>query len=255
MSLQELGLRQINEALSLAVEKRAPVTLTIRQDDTWLTLASRFVAISGNRLVIELPVAEGHNPQHEFALAEKIGLAFKIKHHKHIFTATVAGVMEHKLDDGTGASMLAFCLPSRMQRLQRRMYYRADVPPNRVVRTSIWTGGRDSEPDSSRNASPIWSGRIVNLSAGGFQMVMPQPPSPTLEVGESMGVRIAFGNGQETVFADAQFRHIKQEGADWSLGFQFVALTQTPEGREALHILSQKISEFQHAAKPSAQAS
>ena len=91
------------------------------------------VAITGKGLLVEIPPVEADVPPHEFVPAEKLGVSFKLKHHKHIFTATVSGFQDFPLDDGGTMKTLALCLPVRMQRLQRRMFYRVDVPPNRVA--------------------------------------------------------------------------------------------------------------------------
>lgn len=250
MALQELNLRQINEAMSLASQKNVPVAITTRHEDAWLNFPSRMITVAGKCLLVELPPVEADVPPHEFVPAEKIGISFKLKHHKHIFTATVAGLQDHLLDNGEPMKVLALCLPTRMQRLQRRMFYRVDVPPNRVVRASFWLGSKDAEPNGTSETCPVWSGRVVNLSAGGFQLMSSTPLGPMLEVGDSVGVRLSFGTGQESAYADAQLRHVVLEtSGQWSIGFQFVGLTQTVDGRETLKFIGQKVSEFQQAAE------
>ena len=74
-----------------------------------------------------------------------------------------------------------------------------------------------------------------------------------LDVGDSVGVRLSFGSGQESVYANAQLRHVAAEGSgQWSIGFQFVGLTQTAEGRETLKFIGQKVTEFQQIAEQTA---
>jgi len=51
-ALQELSVRQINEALGLAVQKTVPVTITIRQDGAWVNYHSQMIAMTADRLVI-----------------------------------------------------------------------------------------------------------------------------------------------------------------------------------------------------------
>jgi c-di-GMP-binding flagellar brake protein YcgR len=244
--------KQITESLFLGSQKNVPITLTLRHDSMWLNFPSRMIAVAGKELLVELPPVEADVPAHEFVPAEKLGVSFKLKHHKHIFTATVAGLRNVPLDGGGSTQTLALCLPARMQRLQRRMFYRVDVPPNRVVRASFWLGGKDAEPNGTSDATPVWSGRVTNLSAGGFQLLSTTNLGPMLELGDSVGVRLTFGSGQESVYADAQLRHVVLESASqWSLGLQFVGLAQTPEGREALMFIGQKVSEFQQIAERS----
>ena len=94
--------------------------------------------------------------------------------------------------------MLVICRPSRMQRLQRRAYIRAEVPPNRIVRASFWLGGRTAEPTGGSPTTPVWSGRVVNLSAGGFQLHTDAAAASDVEIGDAVGVRVVFGMGGQS---------------------------------------------------------
>ena len=241
--LQELSIRQIDEALKLATQKQVPATITIPQSRAWVNYPSRMLAMTDTHLLIELPLPEANIAPHEFTPAEKLGLSFKLKHYKHLVSVTVAGIVDHRLGDVT-MKAISLCLPTRMQRLQRRAFLRVDVPANRVVRASFWMGGRNAEPQGP-SSMPVWTGRITNLSAGGFQLVCPPDRVARLDVGENIGVRIAFGSDDGTVYADAQFRHVEENDQGIVMGFQFLGLAQTPEGKEALRVISNKVAQFQ----------
>jgi len=241
--LQELSVRQIDESLKLAIEKQVPVTLAIQQGGVWLNFPSRLLSTTDKHMLIEFPPPEPGATPHEFTPAERLGISFKLKHYKHLVTATVVGVVD-TVTDGVAVKAVVLCLPTRMQRLQRRAFLRVDVPPNRVVRASFWLGGRKAEPQGASDM-PVWTGRVTNLSAGGFQLVCPADRAARLDVGENVGVRIAFGSGEGTVFADAQFRHSEEVASDIVMGFQFLGLAQTPEGKEALRVISTKVAQFQ----------
>ena len=241
--LQELSVRQIDESLKLATEKQVPVTITLQQDGTWVNIPSRLLALTEKHMLVELPLPEAGVATHEFTPAERIGMSFKLKHYKHLVLVTVAGIVNSPLP-GAVTQAVALCLPTRMQRLQRRAFLRVDVPANRVVRASFWLGGRAAEPQGA-SAMPVWTGRVTNLSAGGFQLVCPLDGAARLDIGENVGVRIAFGSGDGTVYADAQFRHLEENQQGVVMGFQFLGLAQTPEGREALRVISSKVAQYQ----------
>jgi len=242
--LQELSVRQIDESLVLAAEKQVPITITIQQNGVWVNYPSCLLGLAGNHLLIELPLPEPDVAPHEFTPAEKLGLSFKLRHYKHLLTATVAGIVNHRLGDMT-VKAISLCLPTRMQRLQRRAFLRVDVPANRVVRASFWLGGRSAEPQGA-SSLPVWTGRVTNLSAGGFQLLCPYDSTAKLEVGENVGARIAFGSSDGTVYVDAQFRHLESDGVhDVIMGFQFLGLAQTAEGKEALRVISNKVAQYQ----------
>ncbi|MBN1943991.1 MAG: PilZ domain-containing protein [Phycisphaerae bacterium] len=239
--MQDLNIRQIGESLHDAVERHIPLSLSV-QTDGWVNLHSRFLAVRDDKLLVELPILDDGVP-HEFVPAEKVALSFKLKHHKYLSSARVAGLDKWRLEDGTDISVLSLCYPMQMQRLQRRSFTRVEVPAGRIVRVSFWSGDKNSEPARPSGAGGVWAGKVVDLSAGGFQAVLSDEAE--LEEGQTVGVRLAFGPGETSVYCDAQFRHgIKQADGSWSLGFQFIGLAQTDAGRDVLRTLGRKMNEF-----------
>jgi len=246
--LQHLGNQQIDEVIRSAAERQVPATVTVRGQKGWVNLRSRVLDIREGHLWLEFPTSENGSPPHEFSPADKAGVSFKLKHHKHVFTGTVAASDQTQAEDGSPIGVLRVCCPTKMHRLQRRAFIRVDVPDNRVVRASYWSGGCEAEPDPPSALQPIWFGRVSNLSAGGFQVIGDEQALAVLDVGETVGVRIIFGAGGETVYADAQFRHVQQTEGQKLLGFQFVGLAQTTPGREALQLIGSKVAEYQRGA-------
>lgn len=245
--MQELNIRQIDDAITQAVEKHIPLTLSIN-DGGWLNLHSRFVDICEKHILVVPPnKTDGEN--YEFSLAEKIAFSFKLKHHKYLSNARVAGLQEVSKEDGTVDLALALCFPMHMQRVQRRSFTRVNVPTGRIVRVSFWPGGVDSEPTASTGDNPVWSGSVIDLSAGGFRCIVTGEKAPFLESGQTVGVRLGFGQGQGSLYSDAQFRHCDTSGHKYSLGFQFLGLAHTAEGREVLRAIGQKMCEFARATR------
>ena len=253
-TLQELNHQQMNEAIRAGAERNVPATVTIRADESWRNLQSRLITLRDEHLLITMPRGDTGRWSHSFSPADKIGLSFKLKHHKHIFSATVAGTAH---DDGAEPSepMLSLCWPTRMHRLQRRVFLRVDVPENRIVRASFWLGGSEAEPAGTSPDRPVWSGRVSNLSAGGFQVFTDPEAARALEVGEPLGVRLVFGAGRDTVYADAQFRHVEHRGEQTLAGFQFLGLAHSSKGRQALQVITTKVSQFQKIQNPRARRS
>ena len=248
-NLRDLPCHQINEAIGSALERKVPVAVTFQHDGAWWSVHSRVVHVEGAHLLLEFPRTQDGQAVPALQPADRAGVSFKLKHHKHIFTATVVGVEEAPDPNGGGSMrVLRVCSPTKMLRLQRRMFQRVDVPPNRIVRASFWLGGCSDEPSGTTPDRPVWSGRVVNLSAGGFQVATGDDVGPSLEVGDNVGVRIAFGAADETVYANAQFRHLEEVGGQRHLGFQFVGLAQSHEGRDALQLIGGKVAQYQREA-------
>jgi len=245
--LQELAADQIAELIEMAGQRSIPMLITVRANNTWVNLHSRALGTRGSHLLLAMPPTEEDVPPHEFVPAERIGVSFKLKHHKHIFAVTVVGQERITFDDGAEWPVLAVVMPTRMQRLQRRAYIRADVPPNRIVRASLWLGGCDCEPAGASPEHPVHFGTVKNISAGGLQLETDSASACDLEAGDLVGMRLVFGTSGETVYADAQFRHREPSGGKTLMGFQFLGLTETPDGRVVLQVISAKVAEFQKA--------
>jgi c-di-GMP-binding flagellar brake protein YcgR len=284
--LQELDLDQINEVLEQASQRQLPVTITVRLENRWANYPSRILAVRDEHILLERPMGDpnlgqtprsrgpqgagdsadampenGQSPEpHEFVPAERIGLAFKLKHYKHVFCVTITGFENAELppsgpaggeaqtsyDTPLVVTALQVCCPTRMQRLQRRAFLRATVPPNRIVRASFWPGGWQDEPTSASAQTPVWLGTVSDISAGGLQILTDANIASALHGENSVGMRLVFGAGDQTVYADAQFRHVEPAGDKALVGFQFVGLAQTPQGRHALDLISRKVGEYHH---------
>jgi hypothetical protein len=246
--LQDLAIEEINEAIADAVERNVPLTVTIKDGSQWITLHSRFVENRDGRVLIEPPQVDDDVPPREFAPADRLGVSFKLKHYKHITNVTVAGVEQLPLEGGQAMPVLSVVSPSKMQRAQRRAYLRAEVPDNRVVRASFWLGGCDAEPAGGDLDNPVWAGQVRNISAGGVQVEADPEAVRMIEIGEMVGMHISFGPGQESVRVDAQFRHLEKVGQDFLLGFQFLGLEATEEGKKTLVSISNKVTEIRNDA-------
>ena len=233
-ALQELGLHEIGEVIQLACAKRTPITITLRDQRDWINLHGCLVERDAQHVVIE------PHPEIPWPLTptegQTVGISLKLKHHKYVFMAVVASGPDH---------ILTLERPARMQRLQRRAYLRADIPPGCIVRASFWLGCRQSEPMGASPDRPVWSGRLSNLSAGGFMLNTSDTSVDVLEEGDQVGVRLLFGAGQEAIYADASIRHVDVSGLDAEIGFQFVGLEQSEEGKNVLATIGQKVVLFQ----------
>jgi len=242
--LQELNAIQMNDALVGACDKHIPVMTMVRRDHSWLNVPSRFLAIDGAELIFEAPEGDAASPVKELAPTEQVGVSFKYKHHKHLFNTVVLSIRDYLGPRGETTAMALQC-PTSMQRIQRRAFHRAIVPPNRIVRVSFWFGGRDAEPVGGAPDQPVWSGKVENISAGGFQVRTCDDVGRGLDAGDTVGLRMTFGLSGEAVYGDAQFRHDESSSEGALLGFQFVGLGQSAEGRNALRMITDKVSEYQ----------
>ena len=79
--------------------------------------------------------------------------------------------------------------------------------------------------------------------------MIPGADSFSLKEGDNVGVRIAFDNGRESIYCDAQFRHGDTAVENLSLGFQFVGLAHTSEGRKILRTINNQMTHMMRLTK------
>jgi c-di-GMP-binding flagellar brake protein YcgR len=244
--LQELSPREIKEVLAAAAAHNVPVTLTVRQDGHWANLHSQIIGVHGPFVLLSPPTAD-FGWRATVAPGSDVGVSLKLKHHKYIFP-TLAAQGLGPGPDICPSPALVLDMPAKMQRLQRRAYIRAAVPDGCVVRAAFWMGGRQAEPAGASPDRPVGYGRVINLSAGGFQLRTSDESARLIEPGFVFGLRLLFGAGLEAVFADAVARHVLSADAQATVGFQFLGLEQTDEGKAALRLIAEKVAEYQHRA-------
>ncbi|MDY7010903.1 MAG: PilZ domain-containing protein [Planctomycetota bacterium] len=239
--IQELDRSQIDMCLSEAVRRQVPVSMTCRIRGVWYNLRSGIIRQSCDKLWLKFPANQADTAEDRPEITEglMLGLTFKLGHHKHIFNTPIKAVCPIATD--SGESLIAVCVPvpSNIQRVQRRAYCRVDVPPNRSVLATFWYGGQNGDK------SLKWEGWVTNISAGGFQVRLPNRSAPNLSIGDVIGVRIKVGQEFKPVSADAQFRQCISDGRGVvMLGFQFVGLNESQRGRETLERIGQIVRGF-----------
>lgn len=108
-----------------------------------------------------------------------------------------------------------------------------------------WRARRSGWADASVSA-PIWSGRVINMSAGGVYVRADLEAARYIEVGDLIGIRVSFGGEMsESIVMDATFRHAERDGDMVLLGFQFVEGDFSPETVHAIAEIRKTLAPFQ----------
>ncbi len=245
-TIEELSQRQIQDSICEAMNKRVPLILSHRQGEVWVSSQSQILRVLQDRLYLAYPQTQYQDePPPVFQPDTLVGVSYKIRHHKHIFNVAVQGISDLAVD-GRETRILCLNLPAEMQRVQRRAFERAEVPRNRSVLATFCQGNLPGQAPNT----VTWEGWMVNISAGGFQVRLPAHGSPELEVGDIVEVRLDLGQEYQPIQAKAQFRHaISDERGVMRMGFQFVGLNESRQGREILSRLGDIASDFHRLAE------
>jgi len=133
-----------------------------------------------------------------------------------------------------------------LEQLQRRAYERVAPPRDTVVAVRFWP----KEPDSNavENGRNIRHGQLEDVSAGGMRVKTGDLGD--IEAGRTYRCVFAPQPGSPVVIVDVVLRH--REATDngrASLGFHFVELEVTPEGRKLLDRIARIVIQFQRARR------
>lgn len=235
-----------DEILIDAADRLVQVTISRRVDDGWGTYKSVLLQADsqGRCLVIQQPLpAEGHPPP-ELVAGEIVGLSFRRGHKKCMCSVEITRLLAYPLD---GESLPAFEVlwPDKLQEMQRRVYYRADVPKGRRIEVNVWDGGTRGRQAAQLRDVPNHVGLLQDLSAGGCSVLFNAARDPQLEDGDTVGLQFQPDPRSAPILMDAVFRHAEHiSNEQIALGFQFVGLEMTPEGRSLLQSLSRIVSTF-----------
>ncbi|NLF31678.1 MAG: hypothetical protein GX591_12420 [Planctomycetes bacterium] len=247
---QSVASERIRDILEISALRNTPLALTCRVDQTWQTFRSRFLGMREGKIWIEYPAApEGDDrPPPPLAVGQKVGIAFKQRHHKYVFSTGAAQTATFRLGPDTVVRGVCLAWPARMHQLQRRAFQRVEVPQDRRVFVELWEGGSDMEPSSALRDRLVLHGQLVDLSVGGFQLRLLGDGDPRFQTGAPLGASLLNADGNDPIKLDCQFRHTNADEFGTTLGVQIVGLNETAGGRRTLERLGRILHGFQRDA-------
>lgn len=235
---QMIAESQKDQILEDSIELKRQLVLTFHGPRGWRTFKSSFQG--GSSVVGQLQVATPNlrdgqvfqTPQPDVA----IGVTFRLGHKKCMFGTQVAP------SRGDSNGVVTLCWPDHLQQLQRRVYERVKPLKDAVIPVRFWREEQVSQ--SSVEARNVRHGQLEDLSVGGMRVKTASPPD--MEDGQTYRCVFAPKPGKPSFILNALIRH--HEDADQgraSIGFQFVGLEATPEGRRMLERLARTVSQLQ----------
>ncbi len=274
------------QILQTAVEKRVPAIMTYLSKGKWHVAKVFLTDLGPDRLNID-GTHSGDKPQPiNIRVHQPVGISFKYGYGKFVFDTTVVA-LEPSLDAagrGRGGTIV-LALPDRIEVVQRRSYFRVSVPESLKVNVLLWHRSRDEAESTIRDSTRLsegasrsgrfeardsFQGRLVDISAGGAQIVIPHQseaksvvaqdsptfacvpmPAATQRVqadkcgdtgrddfkkGQFVGVRLTPMPYETPLMFNAQIRNVLPAADDKSiyLGLQIVGLEASSEGRKVL---------------------
>jgi hypothetical protein len=156
------------------------------------------------------------------------------------------------MPDSGGTIVLG--VPDRLGVIQRRSYFRVSVPEALKVNVVLWH--RKAHPSKKDNGHNYAEGRLVDISAGGAQILVPlrtDEGGAAGGVGESefhrgqfIGMRFTPMPYETPLMFSAQVRSVlpTADRSSLCLGLQIVGLEVSEEGRHVLWRLAAVVERY-----------
>ncbi len=238
---------QADAILADAVRDQQRLVVTHHTSQGWRLLKGRFVVGSLSAESVTAEIAPGELPADAQAPASQdaIGCTFRAGHRKCMFGAGVLSV--ERAED---TLRITFQRPRELQQLQRRAFERVPPPKGAVIAVRFW---RQSEDAVNPDQRTVRHGQLEDISAGGMRIRVPDPKDIELDV----SYRCVFTprQGRPAFLLDAMLRHrAAVEDGRTCLGFQFIGLETTTEGRDLLDRLARFVAHLHRARQPKPRA-
>ncbi len=262
--------------LRTAINKQILAIMSYLSKGKWHVAKVLLTELVGDRISIESAAPKKKQHPLNIQANQPVGISFKYEYGKFVFDTTVVALEASsgpEADQGWGGTII-LAVPERIEVVQRRSYFRVDVPQSLKVKVVLWHRGNRHQAkkliqnEADDQAHNYCQGRLIDISAGGAQVIVPylneqeSPAAPRRDSkgnvsrsfsageldfrkGQFVGMRFTPMPYEMPVMVSAQIRNIlpTSDGNSVSLGLQIVGLEASPEGRE---VLAQLISIVEH---------
>ena len=257
------------EILQTVIEKKTPAILSFLSGGKWHVAKVLLTNLGANRLDVRIspkktdPVSQKNDdvPAQKTAqqshsiniqVHQPVGVSIKYDYGKFIFETSVVAI--EPSPDSTTADVISLLVPDRIEIVQRRSYFRVNVPNSLKVSVMLWHRRCAEEASQEKQTAHLrrrhpdcyWQGRLADISAGGVQVIIDSGQKPDFKKGQFVGLRFTPMPYEMPLMFSAQIRNIMPT-ADKKcicLGLQIVGLEASPEGRQVLQRICSVVEHY-----------
>jgi c-di-GMP-binding flagellar brake protein YcgR len=257
---------QPRKVIQTVIQQGIPAILSYLSKGKWHAAKIQLVRLAGDRLSVKSAAAVKNQYPLNIQVNQPAGVSFKHEFGKYVFETTVLAIEKSASsntgNDGCGA--IALSVPEQMQIIERRSYFRVEVPESLKVKMLIWPRTptykiNDDIFEKNERQIRCSLGRLIDISAGGIAITVPfeqpeeltdtnetQPVAEksyknnaarqTFKKGQFVGLRFTPMPYETPITLSAQIRNIlpTADGLGMSIGMQVVGLEASSEGLQLL---------------------
>ena len=241
---------EMEQILQTAIREKVFAIMSYPSTNGWHVTKVQLKEFAAGKLKVEVFEPRPKPRPMDIQVNQPVGMSFKHGYGKFIFD-TIIVALEHSRNPvcGAGGGTIVLVAPDRVEMIQRRSYFRVSVPDFLDVKVTLWrhsqnrnTGPMLHEPDGPRVTSGerrnYYLGKLVDISAGGAQIMIPRQNGANLDFrkGQYIGLRFTPMPYEMPLMFNAQIRNIlpAEDHKSIYLGLQIVGLEVSSEGRRVL---------------------
>jgi hypothetical protein len=247
------------EILQNAIDRAVPAILSYLSKGKWHVAKVLLTGLSAQTLSVQ--TVRSHNKQQpiNIQIEQPVGISYKYEYGKFLFDTKVVDLRPPT--DPTSGGTIVVAVPDQIEVVQRRSYFRVNVPESLKVNVVIWHRRQnedaiDGTPKLQKQTRDYCQGRLVDISAGGAQVVLDGDDGagqkPEFRSGQFVGMHFTPLPYQTPIVLNAQIRNIlpRSDGNNVYLGLQIVGLEASSEGREVLARLVEIVEQYYNMNQP-----
>jgi hypothetical protein len=258
--------------LRTVIAEKVPAIMSYLSKGKWHVAKIILTKLDGKHLTVESIRAQKKQRPINIQVDQPVGISFKHEYGKFVFDTTVLSLempQEQEENRSWGGSIVLVA-PDKIEVVQRRSYFRVEVPQSLKVKVLLWHRSakhetKDQIQERAEQVHKCCQGRLLDISAGGAQVVVPNESlinyptpdtqqiksddisnsdehsnsvvgSPNFKKGQFLWVRFTPMPYEIPLTFSAQIRNIlpTADGQGISLGLQIVGLEASPEGHQIL---------------------
>lgn len=253
--MSEIVMLQGHESLTVlqaVVQSQSPAIMSYLSKDKWHVAKVVMKELVSNRIHVEGCHSSGKLHPVNIRIGQPVGVNFKHAYGKFVFDTTVVGLEPSSDPEAGGTIVLG--MPERIGVVQRRSYFRVNVPNSLKVAVVLWHRmGKRTSRDGTRT---YYEGRLVDISAGGALVTVPlkrgvgdesgAARESDLRKGQFMSVRFTPLPYETPLMFSAQIRNVLPTADRMGLcvGLQIVGLEASEEGRQTLSRIANVVEHY-----------
>jgi hypothetical protein len=186
-------------------------------------------------------------PGQTVGISFKYGFESAVSGARFVFGAEVVAVESADIGQACLGSV-SLSMPAEVEVIQRRSFDRIMTPEKMDVAVSVWSrnflGGGGETP--AVEVSQSWTGRLVDISAGGLAVAISLSQGPVLETGQFVSLKFAPLPTETPLAFNAYIKSVSQTAAGDSVcvGLEMVGLEASAEGRLILQRLCNVVEQY-----------